>query len=117
MCNPTRLAGSPAQSGHHILQAGGLATRWVVASSFSSSVIGGGFSDGGTQRLKERNKEDSFLSYEKEGFMDCTSQVHRVTRRTCIYVVFVREETCKCQIRSYINSIFKTDFTTLIHPT
>jgi hypothetical protein len=44
--------------------------RWVVsmtvlASSFSSSVIGGGFDGRGTHRLKERNREDLFLSFRK----------------------------------------------------
>jgi hypothetical protein len=41
--------------------------KWVLqlASSFSSSVIGGGFGGGGTQRLKDRNGENAFLSYGK----------------------------------------------------
>jgi hypothetical protein len=39
--------------------------RCIVASSFSSSVIGGGFGDGGTQHLKERNRQDSLLLYGK----------------------------------------------------
>jgi hypothetical protein len=47
------------------LHAGGLRTRWVLASFFSSSVIGGGFGGVGTQHLKYRNGEDSFLSYRK----------------------------------------------------
>jgi hypothetical protein len=78
-----------------------LATRWVVASSYSSSIIGGGFGGGGTQCLKEHNGEHSFLSYKKEGFVDCTSRVHRASRRTCTYAAFVREETCRFQIKQY----------------
>jgi hypothetical protein len=35
-------------------------------SSFFTSVISREFGGGGTQRLKERNKEDSFLSYGKK---------------------------------------------------
>jgi hypothetical protein len=34
--------------------------------SFFSSVIGSGFGGGGTHSLKERNGEDSFLSYRKK---------------------------------------------------
>jgi hypothetical protein len=65
--------------------------RRVVASSFSTSVIGGG----GTQRLKERNGQ------EKEEFVDQTHRVNRSTERICTYPTFVREETCKCQIKQY----------------
>jgi hypothetical protein len=58
------------------LHNGGLQTRWVVASSFFSSVIGGGFGGGGMQRLK--------LHTGKEGFVGSTSLVHRSTERNCI---------------------------------
>jgi hypothetical protein len=71
-----------------------LRTRHVLASSFCSSIIGGGFGGGGTQRLKERNGEDSFLSYKKEEFVDQKSQIHQSTERIYTYPAWIRKETC-----------------------
>jgi hypothetical protein len=75
--------------------------RRVVASAFFSSVIGGRFGEGGTQRLKERNGQDSLLSYRKEEFVVQMPRVHQSTKRICTYPAFVRVETCKCQIEQY----------------
>jgi hypothetical protein len=64
-CNPTQ------QGVHQLNMVATFTRRWIANmigsfSSFFTSVISREFGGGGTQRLKERNKEDSFLSYGKK---------------------------------------------------
>jgi hypothetical protein len=64
--NPTRGGGFINSERYLHLHKDGLRTQWVVDSSFSLSVIRGGFGTRGTQRLKLWYEKDSFLLYKNK---------------------------------------------------
>jgi hypothetical protein len=102
VCNPTRQTGSPTQHGSHIYMQVGCWIRRVLASSFSSSIIGGRFGGGWTQRLKERNGEDSFLSYEKRRIYGSNVSGPSIQWKNLHISCFCKKKkTCKCQITQY----------------